>query len=358
MLDGQYKEKTEDSIHKEMLNSVDDSYEKSQGNLVFDVLRAIAIQLSIIWTALQRIVLKRDVTNLEDEELDLYVEQNSYIKRKPSTYAFCDQVEVTGNGVLSIHDVFETESGIAFHPDKDYTVSGSQIINVVCMVPGEVGNVPAHAIQYMPATIKGITSVNNLVPSRDGFNQESDASLIARYLEAKRTPATSGNKHHYLVWAKNTYGVGDAEVLSLERGPNTLEIVVVDRDFRPASDEIVSNAQAYIDPGSNGRGEGQAPIGAHAYVVSATGLPVNVNMCLTLTQGYEKDQVMINLQESLSEYFKTLFRANQVSYAKVGKVVIDTEGVEDYTDLTLNGGTAPISIPRKQVPIVGEVNVS
>lgn len=358
MLDDKYADRTEDNIHDELLESVDDSYEKTQGNPIYDVFKALAIQLAILWAAIRSIISKRDVNNLEDDELDMYVEQNSYIKRKLATYAYCENFEVVGTGSITEDDIFETESGIQYHPDQTYQITGSQIIKIICSKAGTVGNVPTDAIRFMPATIQGITSVRNLEAAIDGFDKETDAELRIRFFEAKQTPATSGNKHHYLTWAKDTSGVGDAVVLSLERGANTVEIVVVDRNFEPASSEVVAEAQLYIDPNSEGKGEGEAPIGAHAYVISATALTINVGVTVVPAEGYTLEQVQENLETALETYYKTLFKSSSVSYAMVGKIVIDTEGIDDYADLLINDGSASIQIPMKYMPVVGDVIVS
>ena len=47
-----------------------------------------------------------------------------------------------------------------------------------------------------------------------------------------------------------------------------------------------------------------------------------------------------------------------VSYARIGAVILDTEGVEDYESLTVNGGTANLEIPARYAAVLGEVTVN
>ena len=44
-----------------------------------------------------------------------------------------------------------------------------------------------------------------------------------------------------------------------------------------------------------------------------------------------------------------------MSYARIGSAILDTEGVEDYENLTVNGGTGNLSIPAKYAAVLGEV---
>ena len=48
----------------------------------------------------------------------------------------------------------------------------------------------------------------------------------------------------------------------------------------------------------------------------------------------------------------------RVSYARIGSAILDTDGVEDYEGLTVNGGTANLTVPAKYAAVLGEVSVS
>ena len=48
---------------------------------------------------------------------------------------------------------------------------------------------------------------------------------------------------------------------------------------------------------------------------------------------------------------------NYVSVAQIGRVVLDTAGVSDYTDLTINDAIDNVVIPDGSVPVIGVVTL-
>lgn len=98
----------------------------------------------------------------------------------------------------------------------------------------------------------------------EGYEAETDEAYYQRFLVRLQTPPTSGNQYHYLSWAMEAPGVGGVQVYPLDRGDNTVGVVLIDQFGKPASRELVEQVQTYIDPGSRGLGEGAAPSGRNA----------------------------------------------------------------------------------------------
>ncbi|MGK5506723.1 baseplate J/gp47 family protein [Brevibacillus formosus] len=108
-------------------------------------------------------------------------------------------------------------------------------VKVEAVVAGSSGNVPANSITLFPVTLAGFTAVTNPSPTSDGFDAESDEDLLKRYYQRIRTPATSGNKAHYKNWAMEVQGVGDVRIVPLWDGVNTVKVIIIDSDKKPAS---------------------------------------------------------------------------------------------------------------------------
>ncbi|MBB6218175.1 putative phage protein gp47/JayE [Anaerosolibacter carboniphilus] len=352
-----FEDKTRDSIHDELLANIDSSYDKTQGYPIWDILRSFAIEGEKIYQSMNLLAEKVDVDKLTGSELERFVSQRKGITRKQATKAK-GQLTVSGNGTVNIGDLFETPSGIQFRAIETKVISNTGIVNIEALVAGDVGNVPANQITQMPVTLSGITSVNNGGATHDGYEAETDTSLRERYYQALKTPATSGNKWHYLQWAKEIPGVGDAKVFPLDRGDNTVEIVIIDSNKHPASADLVTSVQNYIDPSSLGKGEGTAPIGAYCYVSSAIAKPIDISLSVTLLSGYGLEEVQANIENAVDRYLKEIaFKRDFISYAKLGSVILDSEGVEDYSDLVVNGQSDNIPIGVKEVAILGGVNI-
>ena len=58
----------------------------------------------------------------------------------------------------------------------------------------------------------GVTSVTNTAPFGGGAEAEGDDSFRSRVLEKIRRPITSGNRNHFIYWAKQVSGVWRGQV--------------------------------------------------------------------------------------------------------------------------------------------------
>lgn len=349
---------TKDEILVDLLADIPDKYDKQVGEFIYDGLAIVAEQFEKTDAKLDDVKGKLGIENLKGVELAQRIKERTGIDRKEATHA-TGSVTVMGTGTISLGDLFETPGGIQFHAVETKAIVASGTVIVEAVVAGASGNVPANSITLFPVTLAGFTTVTNPSPTSDGFDAESDEDLLKRYYQRIRTPATSGNIAHYKNWAMKVTGVGDARIVPLWNGVNTVKVVIIDSDKKPASQAIVDAVQNHIDPGSTGRGEGQAPIGARTTVVSAAGVPVNVSVKVTMSAGFSVEQVRSNITATLAKYLKDIaFVEPIVSYAKVGAAVLDSEGVADYSNLLLNNGTANVPIDDQKVATLGTVTVS
>jgi uncharacterized phage protein gp47/JayE len=208
-------------------------------------------------------------------------------------------------------------------------------------------------------TIQAITDVNNLDPTTDGYDEETDISLIDRYLIELQKPATSGNVYHYMQWAREVVGVGDTKVIPLWNGANTVKAIIIDDDKISANTELVARAQEYIDPNISGIGSGEAPIGAYCTVVSATSVPINIISTITLETGYIKSEVEEEINKAIKNYLKSIaFKQNFVSYALVSSWLLNVNGVKDWTVFTVNNDIQNVAIADDEIAEFGTVVIN
>ena len=63
------------------------------------------------------------------------------------------------------------------------------------------------------------------------------------------------------------------------------------------------------------------------------------------------------IEKSIAEYLSDVsFTNGYVSYAKIGQAILDVNGVNDYADLTVNGGNKNIPIADTQLAVLGVVD--
>lgn len=351
-------DKTSDEIQAEMLENINDSYEKTKGYFLWDVLKGVSIGIKSIFSQLTLVSKKMDIENLSGKELDRFVFQRTGIERRPATFA-TGILTVTGNGTVEAGSFFETKGLVRFKAIETTVIEGQKDIVVQAVNAGISGNVPQGTVTEIPITITGISKCTNNSAFTGGYREESDEELIQRYFEDLQKPIVSGNKNHYVKWAKEVSGVGKAKCFSLAFGPNTVEVCVIGNDGLPASPELIESVQDYIDPGSTGEGEGQAPAGAYCTVTTATEVNINIMGNVKIIEGYNFDTVKTEIETNIKEFLKERsFEVNYISFAQIGNVIFNTAGVEDYADLKLNGDITNIPVTEREVATLGTVNLS
>lgn len=341
-----------ETVHQNMLNSISDHYDKSDGSFVYDLTKSVAIVVGNQGVKSDNTLDKLNVDNLTGDELTRFVYQRAGIIRKPATYASTN-VTLTGapNTFVEMNSLVAAET-IFYRTAEDVTLDeeGIGIVEVTCVQTGVVGNVPVGAINSFPVTLSNITNVTNLAAVTNGYEQESDDVLRERYYDKLRRPGKAGNIYHYEEWAKSVIGVGKVKVYPLWNGPLTVKVVIVDANIEIPSTELLQDVSSTINQ--------ERPFGATVTVEGATALTINVSVDITVADGLTNDDVSQALKTKITNYLKSLaFEVDYVSRAQIGKIILETEGIVDYTELTLNNGTENVAIPDASIAVLGTVTL-
>jgi len=121
--------------------------------------------------------------------------------------------------------------------------------------------------------------------------------------------------------------------------------------MQPIDDTIVSKCAAAI--------EAARPIGATVTVRSATALAVSVSGSVTIDSSTTVSAVQAAFVSALSSYLKSIsFVKYTLIYNRIAALLLDIDGVQDCSGLTLNGGTANITIGADEVPVLGTVSIT
>ncbi len=165
---------------------------------------------------------------------------------------------------------------------------------------------------------------------------ETDESFRKRILEKIQRPIVSGNKNHYIHWAKEVSGVGEAKVISCWNGNGTVKVIILSDNYDVPSNKVIQNVQEYIDENK--------PIGAEVTVVGAEPLGVSIDAVVELESVCNIEEVKIALENELNAYLKSIsFDENKtLSYYKIGDIIFAIDGVIDILNYTLNGNKTSI----------------
>lgn len=242
---------------------------------------------------------------------------------------------------------------------------GSCEVSAQCLTEGPAGNVAANTITVLRTMIDGVISVTNPAPFGGGAQIESDDSFRNRILEKIRRPITSGNRNHFIHWAKQVSGVGGAKCLGAEVcGPGKVKVIVLSDRYDAPDEVILSNVKKHI--------ETERQIGADVEVVAAAPKAVDVAITVAVDSGYSLANIRQDIQVVLQQYtnkvnqkdFDTApYQNNQtrqstISYYRIGDLIFGVEGIADIISYTLNSDQVSLTSGYGEYFALGEVTVS
>lgn len=342
---------TQEEVRNRMLDRIPDTVSKVEGTFTSDIISAVSGEIEQAYGEMDTLL----------EKVFAQTSFGEYLERRAAEFGIYRKdgqkatVSVTFNGAngafIPAGTAVSTMSGLRYYTKEAATiVDGIAVALAEAEDVGAVYNVPAGVIVTLPNQVAGVAGVTNFVAATGGVDVESDDDLRARLAIRVQNPATSGNPDHYRLWAMEVVGIGDAKTIATWNGNGTVKVIVVGSDKRAVSPEKVGEVADYI--------ETVRPIGAEVTVVSAQEKAINVSVNVQLSAGYTLAEVSDNIRANIDKYLKdNAFRRDYISYAVIGSLVMDAEGVEDYSDLRVNGGTANITLAVDEVAVMGTVTV-
>lgn len=335
-----FESMTYEYILTDMLGRVTSDVDKCEGSVIYDALAPCAYQLAQTYFYLNNFIDLVSGDTAVGKYLDRVVADYG-ISRKAANYAV-RQVETTGEVVIG------TRWGLE---DTTYVITESVSTNVYkakCEQLGTIGNRYSGALDNID-NVAGVTaSLTGIITS--GTDEETDENLRERFYAQIQSPSTSGNADNYKMWALEVSGVGDAKVFPLWNGPGTVKVLIVDSNMSIDA-SLPAKVGSHI--------ESVRPIGAAATVLSPTSRTIDVSANVILDGTGLTSDVQTAFNAALTEYLKdTVFETYSISYAKIGSILLSTEGVQDYDTLVVNSGTENITIGDEEMPIAGIVTLT
>lgn len=347
-----FEHMTYESILQDMLDDVDENVDKRQGSIIFDALSPAALKLAQLYDNLDRLLKVMFLDSTYGEFLTLKGKELGVEKRL--------SIAATRKAYF---EGASPQVGSRFFTGELYW-SLLESNTLIAETPGSIGNAPHIGTTLIPARdIPGLTKATIGEIIIPGTEEEGDESYRSRIIQKLLDPILSSNKAQIKQWCLDTKGVGDASVISLWNGPNTVKGVLIDTQKKPASADLVKKVQDKIDPpdakGRKGMGEGLATIGLIFTAVSAKALNIDISAKVSLVAGKTSQDANNEFAKVVEKYLQDIaFKEFEVRYSKIGALLANLSSVVDYKDLVVNGGVTNVTIPSESVAVVGLVNLT
>jgi uncharacterized phage protein gp47/JayE len=343
----------ESAILSRMQGNVPSDIDTTEGSFVYDALSPISLEIAQqevnLDEVLKRVFATTAAANGYSDELEERAAEFG-VARKAGTNATVI-MQITGTDGTYTGVTVQTAAGLQYVIPSVTVAGGTGTATATAADIGAAYNVPVGAITVFPVQISGLTAATNTTAATGGTDIESDADLLARFLITVQTPSTSGNVGDYKLWALAISGVGKVKVFPLWNGNSTVKVCLIDSNMQPLSSTLVTAVQTYV--------ESVRPIGAMVTYEAATGLSINVSATLILATGYTVSGVTAAIEAAITAYLQSIaFLQDYVSLGRIGNAILSVTGVGDYSNLTVNSGTANVSVGTEQVAILGVTTLS
>ncbi len=336
-------------ILDDLLKQVPDEYDTSEGSFFYDLLYPVASEIQVLYNKIDVLESNAFALTAIGEFLDRKVAEQG-IYRNAATFAK-GTLRITGKpGAVVLQGAKAASDSMLYAVDETTEIPDTGVVDVTatCIMEGSAGNAKVGTITRFPVTLPELSDVTNITAFTGGYDSESDADLLNRYIEKVSRPNVSGNRYHYIGWAKEIAGVGNVTVISLWNGPGTVKVIITDSDNQPAGDDLVAAVKEHI--------EKNRPIGADVTVESAEALAINISVKVASNV---KDTLQKTIESAIYKYLSEVsLNKTYVSYAKIGSLILSISGVDDYSELTVNGAADNILLDEGTIPVLGSVTIT
>lgn len=348
-----FEEMTYENIMDEMLSNVPSDVDTREGSVIYDAVAPIAMELAQAYL---------DIGMVLDE---CFADTASYyylIKRAAERGIMVREGTSAVVKILCSPATVDVPIGTEFNiGDLNYTVSeslGGGYYNIICGETGVSGNNTSDEIIPMD-DIEDLESVTVVEIVSPGTDDEDEESLRERYFDSFTEVSYGGNKAEYKEKANGFTTVGGCKVIPAWNGGGTVKLLILGSDFNSASESVVAGIQNAFDPAKDGSGVGIAPIGHIVTVDTATEVAINVVCTISYINGYTWDDIKDTFATDFESYLLELRQTWEdmdtlsVRSGKIEAILLDITGVDDVTNVSINGGSGNYTVASDCIPIGG-----
>lgn len=356
-----FENQTPEAIEKRLLANIPDTIDKREGSIAYDATAPAAIEIAEAYIMLDAIYKEAFATTASRENL---IKRASEFNITPTaaTYAV---VKGEFNEAVPIGSTFMS-GNVPFTVTRLLN-DQTHTYRLVCGTAGTAGNYCAGTIRPM-ATITGLTSAKITDIITPGEAEEDTEAFRTRYFNALKSQAYGGNGADYKEKVLALDGVGGVKVYRCPNGAGTVGLTIVDSEYAIPSNEFIAELQETIDPVSDaGKGYGIAPIGHTVTVSAAAAASIAIVATITPAGSATIDDLKPNITTAINDYFTELIQKwctqSEKEYitiytSAVLVKLLEVSGVEDVSNLTLNGDAIKVVLASDAVPVLSSLTLT
>jgi uncharacterized phage protein gp47/JayE len=240
-----------------MLGRVSDEWRKDPGDFIYDAVAASPAEIVALQQGQDEILKQSFAQYATGDKLDLKLAEIGLTRIEAVAAKRRLTIDATAGVTIPKGHTATTVTLVSEGNPLQYTVdeavsfptAGTQDIIITCKIAGKIGSdVLVGSDFLLLPPIPGIKTITDKGVEVPGQDRESDEDAYARYDFKVKHPDTGGNKNDYIRWIEPLDGVGKLKVIPRYNGNGTVKVVLVGDDYLPATQEVVSTVQAFIDP--------------------------------------------------------------------------------------------------------------
>lgn len=349
-----YEDTTYEVILNRMLDRVIENYptlDVREGSIIFNALAPAAMELAMMYGELDNVLAESFVETASREYLLMKCEEIGLN---------IQEFEASFGTHRAIFDV-EVPIGSRWNCDLyNYTVTeligmdgNYYSYKMLCDTSGTLPNNVVGDLTPLSDYVSGLTYAYLIECLIEGENENSDDEIRTSYYSYINSANIDGNVGQYETWCDLYDGIGNYRVTPLWNGANTVKVSILSASNNVASDALIEEFQNYLDPNSEGMGNGVAPIGSIVTVTTAETVPISVTASVKLSSDYSDTST---ITEAIEKYLRSIsYKKLTVSYINIGAEILNVPGVEAVSNLKVNNGTADINLASEEIPVIGTV---
>ncbi len=350
-----------ETLMEQKLAQISDKRDRRQGSLIYDALAPNAAETAAFYADLSFLEDRSYADSATGEDLSRRCAERGIFRKAATNAVWLGQFQdAQGNG----YDVpigsrfFLNEMGYCVRAQR-----GEGLYELTCETAGEAGNDFLGALlplEYM----EGLAKAELTELLEEGNDEEADDVLRKRYLDSLQADAFGGNVADYKSKMEALEDVGGVKVYPVYYGGGTVRLVVLDRSWDSPSEELLEKLQEEVDPQSEGKGYGFAPIGHKVTVEGAEEKVCGLSLQILTQEGQIASDLTEKISQAAEEYLLSLrkeWAASEkliVRRSHLESRLLEISGILDISSCYINGQETNEILTADQIPVLGQVEVS